>query len=257
MHQLRLAAILLKSRSFLLTWQGCFKHQMDQKIIIIGRKAVSYSTGPPQSFLCLSHTYTFPVTCRTLLPAGLGSTECFLQNTSGNVLCSDPSFTSSLSPHPLSTFPNDVTHTWACWGKSTLTALILNSISPSSLSVFINVTFSVWLTFSLSEVSVGLGMGGSEVPDMEECCVVALQWPVLCQCSTAAALCSWLLGEIVSLHGRAVPGNGTAKGRGKWVHLDCSVSLTQFADQLSTGPACRKQWQKALKLNKPRDHFFS
>lgn len=165
MHQLRLAAILLKSRSFLLTWQGCFKHQMDQKIIIIGRKAVSYSTGPPQSFLCLSHTYTFPVTCRTLLPAGLGSTECFLQNTSGNVLCSDPSFTSSLSPHPLSTFPNDVTHTWACWGKLTLTALILNSISPSSLSVFINVTFSVWLTFSLSEVSVGLGMGGSEVPD--------------------------------------------------------------------------------------------
>lgn len=114
----------------------------------------------------------------------------------------------------------------------------------------------MWLTFSLSEVSVGLGMGGSEVPDMEECCVVALQWPVLCQCSTAAALCSWLLGEIVSLPGRAVPGNGTAKGQGKWVHLDCSVSLTQFADQLSTGPACKKQWQKALKLNKPDDLFF-
>lgn len=211
MHQLRHAAILMKSRSFLLTWQGCLKHQMDQKIIIIGRKAVSYSTGSPQSFSCLPHTYTFPVTCWTLLPAGPGSTECFLQNMPSNALCSDPSFTSSLSPHPFPSFSDKVMQIWACQSKLTVMALILNSISPSSLSILINATFSVWLTFSLSEVSVGFGMGGNEVPEMEECCVVALQWPVLRQCSTAATLCSWLLGEIVTSPGRAMPGDGTAK----------------------------------------------
>lgn len=92
-NQLRLTAILLKSRSFSYDLARLVKTPDGSKIII-GRKAVSSSTGPPQAFSRLTHTYTLTVTCWMLLLVRFWSTKCFPLNVSINLLCRDASFPS-------------------------------------------------------------------------------------------------------------------------------------------------------------------
>lgn len=95
---------------------------------------------------------------------------------------------------PLSSSSGKITLAWVWRGKATLIVSVWNSKSSSNLPIFINVTFSVWLTFSFPKFSIWLGMGRNEVQDLEDSDAVALGWHTLWKCNTATLFRLLIIG---------------------------------------------------------------